>query len=654
MKTVGRIFNGLVYVILYAPLVVMAIFSFNASSSTTQFSGFSLRWYANLLEDYAIRSALENTLLISISAALVATVLGVIAAYGIYRMKSKFLKNATQTVTNIPLTNPDIITGVSLMMLFTFVGGMLSMKSSVLGFWTLLIAHVTFNLPYVILNVLPKLYQSDLTQYAAALDLGCTPSKAFWKVVFPGIVPGILSGFIMAFTLSLDDFIISYYTNGHFNILATQLYTAVKKPLRPTYYALYTLLFLAILLLMLFVNLTQMRSERQKTGGKSMRGALIAVLAVAVALVSVLAVFSGKRSETLRGLREELEGQLEGEYTRDLEGTTLYVYNWGEYIANGEDDSLDINLAFEAVTGIHVDYSTYDNNEVMYSTLAGGGVTYDIVIPSDYMVSRLIQEGRVQKLDFSQLSNYHYIDEKYLYPEYDPTSEYSVPYAGGYLGVIYNNTLVDEEDVDGTWSLLWNEKYKGQILGIDNARDAFAIAQYALGIDVNTTDKADWDAAAAKVQEQVPLLQTWVMDQVFAKMEGENAAVAAYYAGDYLLMKERMDEAAGIGDHLSFYLPEEGTNLFFDAMCICSDAQNYEAALMYINFMLEPAVALENAEYICYTSPNTAVVENEDYSLRDEEVLYPEKEVASSCYKHLDADTISYYEKLWNKVKAAN
>ncbi len=654
MKTVGRIFNGLVYVILYAPLAVMIFFSFNASSSTTQFTGFSLRWYANLLDDFAIRSALQNTLLISITAALAATVLGVVAAYGIYRMKSKSLKNTVQTVTNIPLTNPDIITGVSLMLLFTFVGGLLSMQSSILGFWTLLIAHITFNLPYVILNVLPKLYQSDLNQYAAALDLGCTPSKAFWKVVFPGIVPGILSGFIMAFTLSLDDFIISYYTNGHFNILATQLYTAVKKPLRPTYYALYTLIFLAILLMMLFVNLTQIRSEKQKAAGKSMRGTLIVVLAVAVALVSVLAVFSGKRSEVLRELREDLEGELVGEYTRDYEGTTLYVYNWGEYISNGEDDTLDINLAFEAITGIHVDYSTYDSNETMYATLAGGGVTYDIVVPSDYMVSRLIQEGRVQKLDYGQLSNYMFIDEKYRNPEYDPTSEYSVPYAGGYLGIIYNNTMVDEEDVDGTWSLLWNEKYKGQILGIDNARDAFATAQYALGLDVNSTDKADWDAAAAKVREQVPLLQTWVMDQVFAKMQGENAAIAAYYAGDYLTMVDAMDEAGGIGDHLSFYLPEEGTNIFFDAMCVCKDAQNYEAAMMYINFLMEPCIALENAEYICYTCPNTAVLENEDYSLREEEVLYPETEVKSSYYRHLDDDTIAYYEDLWNKVKAAS
>lgn len=653
MKKVGKIFVFLIYAILYAPLAVMFLFSFNASSSTTQFSGFSLRWYQNLFTDYSIRSALGNTLLISVTAAVAATVLGVIAAYGIYRMKSKALKNTVNTVTNIPLTNPDIITGVSLMLLFTFVGGWLSGQTSILGYWTLLIAHITFNLPYVILNVLPKLYQSDRSQYEAALDLGCTPRRAFWKVVFPGILPGILSGFVMAFTLSLDDFIISYYTNGHFNILATQLYTAVKKPLRPTYYALYTLIFLAILLMMLVVNISQINTEKGKVRSAKSKKILCVVLAVALISVVCLISFSRSREDTLAELREELLPELEGDYTNDLAGTTLYVYNWGEYISNGEDDSLDINLAFEAVTGIHVEYSTYDSNESMYATLSGGGVTYDIIIPSDYMISRLIAEDRIQKINFETLSNYHYIGEQYLNPEYDPTSEYSIPYAGGYLGIIYNNTLVDEEDVDGTWSLLWNEKYKGQILGIDNARDAFAVAQYALEQDVNSNNTADWDLAAEKLSEQVPLLQGWVMDQIFAKMEGENAAIAAYYAGDYYTMVDHMDEASGNGDHLSFYLPEEGTNIFFDAMCICKDAANYEAALLYLNFMMEPYVALQNAEFICYTCPNTGVTENEEYSLQGDEVLYPENEVKSSYYAHLDAATVSHYEELWNKIKSA-
>lgn len=262
MKVLRGAFLSLIYLVLYAPMVVMVIFSFNAARSTTQFTGFSLRWYENLFRDNSLLSVLGNTLVISIAAACLATILGVVAAYGIFRMKAGKLKSAVNTVTNIPLTNPDIITGVSLMLLFTFAGRLLGIDT-ILGSGTLLVAHITFDLPYVILNVLPRLVQSDRSQYEAALDLGCTPARAFWKIIFPGIVPGIISGFIMAFTLSLDDFIISYYTNGHYNILATSLYTAVKKPIAPTYYALYTLIFLTILILMLAVNILQIRAEKK-------------------------------------------------------------------------------------------------------------------------------------------------------------------------------------------------------------------------------------------------------------------------------------------------------------------------------------------------------------------------------------------------------
>ena len=272
MKKLGKVFIGIVYLILYAPLLVMAIFSFNSAKSTTTFGGFSFRWYLNLFSDRSMRGILLNTLLISVCAAALATVLGVIAAYGIYKMRSKRLKSAVNTVTNVPLINPDIITGVSLMLLFTFFGTWFLHNSAILGFSTLLIAHITFNLPYVILNVLPRLYGSDVSLYEAAMDLGCTKTKAFWRIVFPGIIPGIVSGFIMAFTLSLDDFIISYYTNGHFNILATSLYTAVKKPLSPEYYALYSLIMLTIMLLLTAVNVIEIRSDRKKTTVKKQNG----------------------------------------------------------------------------------------------------------------------------------------------------------------------------------------------------------------------------------------------------------------------------------------------------------------------------------------------------------------------------------------------
>jgi len=380
---------------------------------------------------------------------------------------------------------------------------------------------------------------------------------------------------------------------------------------------------------------------------------ILSVLLSVLMIASLFVMVSCGQQGEFDALKADLQDKLEGDYTNDLAATTLYVYNWGEYMSDGEDDSLDINKAFEAVTGIHVEYSTYASNEAMYATLSGGGVNYDIVIPSDYMVARLIAEDMVQKIDYSKLSNYKYINEEFKNPDYDKNNEYSIPYAGGYLGVIYNNTIVDEKDIDGTWSLLWNEKYKGQILGIDNARDALAISQLSLGISLNTTDLAEWDKAAEHLTEAVPLYQTWAMDEIFAKMEGENAAIATYYAGDYLTMVDDMNEATGNGDHLSMYYPSEGTNVFFDACCVLKNSQNYEAALLYLNFLMDPYIALQNAEYIKYTCPNTAVSTNTEYSLFGNEYLYPKEEIKSEFYSHLDADIVSYYETLFNKVKSA-
>ena len=260
MKTLGKIFMGIVYAVLYAPLLVMVVFSFNSARSTTIFGGFSLRWYNVLFEDFDMGDVLMNTLNIAIWAAVVATVLGVIAAYGIYRIRSKKLKSAFNTVTNVPLTNPDIITGVSLMMLFTFFGALVLRRTEILGFWTLLIAHITFNLPYVILSVQPKLTQMDPNLTKAAMDLGCTPVQAFFKVVLHEIFPGIVSGALMAFTMSLDDFVISYFVYGpNFVTLPVEIYNYTKKPLHPKIYALFTLLFLAILLVMLLMNILQAR-----------------------------------------------------------------------------------------------------------------------------------------------------------------------------------------------------------------------------------------------------------------------------------------------------------------------------------------------------------------------------------------------------------
>lgn len=334
----------------------------------------------------------------------------------------------------------------------------------------------------------------------------------------------------------------------------------------------------------------------------------------------------------------------EGTYSRELEGTVLNVFNWGEYISDGSEGSMDVNAAFTELTGIKINYTTYESNEAMYAKLKSGGVAYDIIIPSDYMIERLAGEDLLESIDTASLSNYKYIDKKYKELYFDPEDSFSVPYCVGMVGLIYNTTMVDP--APNSWSVMWDAKYKNQILTFNNPRDAFAISQFMLGQDLNSTSRADWDKAAASLKTQKKLLQSYVMDEVFQKMEDGEAAIAPYYVGDFLLMKENNPD-------LDFVYPKEGTNIFVDSICIPKGCQNYEAAMMYINFLLEPEIALETAEFIMYASPHTAVLNNPDYTLRENEYLYPtgENYPKVQYFHDIDSATRSYYEKLWEDVK---
>lgn len=362
-------------------------------------------------------------------------------------------------------------------------------------------------------------------------------------------------------------------------------------------------------------------------------------IAVVISILFLITSFGlsgcGNADTTVKNLR--------GSYTKEFEGTTLNVFNWGEYISTGSEGSLYVIGAFEELTGIDVNYLTYESNEAMYAQLSNKSVAYDIVIPSDYMIARLKNEGLLKKLDMSKITNYDLIDEKYKNQYFDETNEYSVPYNVGMVGLIYNKKMV--EGTPDSWSIMWDKKYKDNILTFNNSRDAFAIAQFLLGIDINTTNKADWDAAAAKLKEQNEIIQGRVMDQVFDKMESGNAAIAPYYVGDYLTMAE-------VNPDLEFIFPKEGTNIFIDSMCIPSTTQNYEAALMFINFMLEPEVALANAEEIMYATPNTSVLQNESYSLKDNKYLYPDNidSIKTQYFYDLDNETKKYFEDLWREL----
>jgi spermidine/putrescine transport system substrate-binding protein len=334
--------------------------------------------------------------------------------------------------------------------------------------------------------------------------------------------------------------------------------------------------------------------------------------------------------------------KLEGSYTRELEGTVLNVSNWGEYISDGTDGSMNVVAEFQKLTGITVNYTTFDSNELLYAKLAGGGSNYDVIIPSDYLISRLISEGLLHKIHLENLSNYKYVMEEYTKLYYDPSGEYSVPYTIGMVGLIYNKTMVTP--APDSWAALWDEAYKDNILMIDNPRDAFGVTQFLLGQSVNSTDPADWQAAAAKLKEQAPLLQTYVTDDVYNLMEDNAAALAPYYAGDYVLMNENNED-------LGFVYPKEGTNFFYDSMCIPTTAQNIPAAELFINFMLEPAIALANAETVLYAVPNASVRENPDYSYKDNPYLYPAILPQVQCFENLPPETLKLMSDLWTEVK---
>ena len=328
-----------------------------------------------------------------------------------------------------------------------------------------------------------------------------------------------------------------------------------------------------------------------------------------------------------------------------LQGTTLNVYNWGEYI---DDEEVDVITQFERLTGCDVNYTTFESNENMYSKLSGGGVSYDIVIPSDYMIERLLSEEMLLPLDYNNIPNYSkYFDiEKYGYLVENGISDYAVIYNVGTTILIYNKKMVSEEPT--SWKVLWDEQYKGKVLMFNNPRDAFAVAQFALGQSINTTNMADWDTAAEYLLEQRQTVKPeYVMDEVFIKMESGEYAFATYYAGDYELMVENNPD-------LGFVFPEEGVNTFYDAMCIPKGAQNKKGAEAFINFMMEPEIALANAEYIYYATPNIAVLENEDYSLGSSEAVYPENLQNTQEFHNLPTDTLQYMNNLWMKVKGEN
>lgn len=670
MKYSSRIYLSIIFGILYIPILTLVFFSFNAGESTAVFSGFSFRWYKELFNSAEAFSALRNTLILAVLSSLLATVIGTAAAEGIYRMKNKYLKGAVVSVTNIPMMNPDIVTGMSMMLFFAAVMAVFKIGNyDNIGFAAMLIAHTTFCLPYVILSVLPRITELGDSLSEAALDLGCTPIKAFFKVKLPNIMPAVLSGMVMAFTLSLDDFVISYFiAPPNFQTLPLLIYSMTKKTVKPDMYALSTIIIVTVFVLLLVSNFRSDKKNVKTTRKKR----ITTVVALSTSACLILGII--------------ISSFFVGGATSDV--ITLNVYNWGEYIANGELDedgnpTYDTNKEFakyyKAKFGknVIINYSTYATNEDMYSKITNSAVSYDIIIPSDYMIQKLIKESEQReaagrdplllKFDVEKdIPNFVNIHSEFKNPYYDPDNAYSVPYTYGMLGIIYNKDLVSEEDIaEESWSIMWNEKYKGQILQFNNPRDALATAMYWKGLDVNSEDEEIWDEAYKLLVEQKPLLQAYVNDEIFNKMTTGSAAIATYYVGDYITMAETEGAC-----ELGFYYPKEGTNYFVDAMCIPYTSRNPEVAKEYINFMLTREAGVANAEYIGYASPNTLVSSDEEYidymGEENIELLYgtlPSEVNAdydakfgdnAACYESFSDRIQRYTNGLWEDLKLQN
>ncbi len=573
-------------------------------------------------------NALYTTLSIALLSALIATLIGTAAAIGIQALGNKF-RTVVMGVTNIPMLNADIVTGISLMLLF-IACRVLFPKFS-LGFATVLLAHITFNIPYVILSVIPKLKQTNKNTYEAALDLGASPLYAFFKVVFPDIFPGVSSGFLLAFTMSLDDFVITHFTTGAgVHTLSTKIYSEVRKGIKPEMYALSTLLFVSVLFLLILVNTAPQESSpkvRKKTPSKFKKVCNITFRRIIPTLM-ILVVVAG--------------GFFYGSLNKASAGEQVVIYNWGEYI---DPEVLDM---FEEETGIDIVYEEFETNESMYPKVQAGAVAYDLVCPSDYMIQRMVENNLLAEINFDNIPNLKNIGTQYMEQSraFDPENKYSVPYCWGTVGILYNKTMVDEP-ID-SWAILWNEKYADQILMQNSVRDALGIALKYCGYSLNSKDLDELHEAQQLLLEQKPLVQAYVVDQVRDKMISNEAAIGVIYSGEAIYTQSE-------NPNLEYVVPKEGSNVWIDSWVIPKNAKNKENAEAFINFLCRPDIAKMNFDYITYSTPNVAARELiEDDAIRNSEIAFPDSIVLNRCetYQYLGTKVDEIYNKLWREIKS--
>lgn len=626
-STLQKIYLGFILLLLYAPILTLIALSFNSSKTRSKWGGFSGKWYIALFQNEDIMNALYTTLIIALVSALVATIIGTAAAIGIQALKSR-ARTVIMAVTNIPMLNADIVTGISLMLLF--IACRMFFPQFSLGFTTVLLAHITFNIPYVILSVTPKLKQTNKYTYEAALDLGASPIYAFFKVVMPDIFPGICSGFLLAFTMSLDDFVITHFTTGAgVHTLSTKIYSEVRKGIKPEMYALSTLLFVSVLFLLILVNTApQDNTKKVKKAPSKLKQATTIVFRRVIPAVMILVIVAG--------------GFFYSTQNRSSVADQVIVYNWGEYI---DPEVLDM---FEEETGITVVYEEFETNESMFPKVQAGAVSYDLVCPSDYMIQRMIENNLLAEINFDNIPNLKNIGEQYMKQSqgFDSENKYSVPYCWGTVGILYNKTMV-EEPVD-SWSILWNKKYTDQILMQNSVRDAFGIALKYCGYSLNSTDLDELEEAKELLMKQKPLVQAYVVDQVRDKMISNEAAIGVIYSGEAIYTQSENPD-------LEYVIPKEGSNVWIDSWVIPKNAQNKENAEAFINFLCRPDIAKMNFDYITYSTPNTAARELiEDDAIRNSTIAFPDASELERCetFNYLGTKFDNIYNELWREIKS--
>lgn len=607
----SKFYIGICFAFFYLPILVTIIFSFNSSKSLSRFTGFSLRWYESLVQNSEVVSAVYVSVTIAILATIVSTILGTITAIGLSKSR-KIIKDMVLSMNDIPILNPDIVTAIGWMLLFSSLGFQK-------GYMTMLLSHIAFCTPYVITSVYPKVRSLDPNLANAAMDLGATPFQALTKVIIPMIRPGIFAGALLAFTMSFDDFVISYFVSGNgVKNISIIVYNMTKR-INPTINALSTIVIVVIVVILVLANLLPKLSGDGNNNRMKKLVAAVAVFALALSLVTCFANKSGGKQES----RE------------------LRIYNAGEYIDTA------LLEQFEQEYNCTVIYETFESNEMMYTKLQAGDA-YDILVPSDYMIERLIREDYLQPIDWSLLSNAEGLNPDIMDKEYDPGNVYSVPYFWGNVGILYDTTVIDPEDLDDGWDLLMNTKYAGNLYMYDSERDSFMIALKALGYSMNTHDEAEiQEAYEWLIRQRDTMKPVYAGDDVIDNMISGNKALAVVYSGDgAYIMSENED--------LGFLMPEEGTNFWYDAMVITQDCQNVELAHEFIDFMLQEDVAYTNTQYVGYSSPVLSVYEQmqeDDYEGIDAYVPrigYENDEI----FRYQEIEIKKLFAELWTKVKA--